>query len=305
MESKTMNVDFYRVEMPAEPESPFEDCFKAVQDLPDDDSRTYEINGSPIRMQAYTKYRDIYKGEVIRIRMDDLPVKARLSGETEPLDLDDDQGLGEETAFLYNSTLKVLLLQRNRVGVTASRFIRYFTEMNDIDENIDLQPILQTNALRQLQQMHEVRRLELRFAGLDNMEVFQDLGYGVSGIVELSEQFDAPSISLSIGMGHKKGSLMRDNVIDAVKKVLALPTGLFSNRVDKIRVVGKDDLEGESKILDMLKYRMIESKDVPVSLDGRLLFANRLEALNRAWRTRKQELETLFKPKLKIRRRRK
>jgi hypothetical protein len=57
--------------------------------------------------------------------MDNFPRRAKQHEESRELDLDEDEGLGHSTAFLYDARQKILALQGNLTGVGSSRFAEY------------------------------------------------------------------------------------------------------------------------------------------------------------------------------------
>ena len=69
--------------------------------------------------------------QMLRIRLNESHVRAKLSGETAELELDEDEGLGEETAFVFHHVPGILIVQRNRSGVTASAFANNQSTLQD------------------------------------------------------------------------------------------------------------------------------------------------------------------------------
>ncbi len=292
--TKNIKVDFYRVTMPDNSNSSFQKIIDQVSGMPDDESRNVEMRGYPVRLKTTSQSRNIREGDIMRIRMDELPLKAKISGEVETLDFDDDEGLGEETAFYYNSNLRTLLLQRNKTGVSASAFSKYFEEKGRLEGSIVLEPILQADVIRRLAGMQIIRKMDIKFAGVDNFKVFRELDYGIGSVADLSQSFDSPSITLSIGMGRKKGSLNLETVLASVKSLIRFPNS-NTDRIDKIEVKAKEDFEGNIEILNILEYRIIESLSVPLNDDRRVFYSDRQFALQQAWKNRQEELIRIFR----------
>ena len=99
---RKLKMDFLKVVLPDEFPRSFESVLNAVNVSPKDDARNAIRNDCPFRLQEARQTGDYWKGEMIRIRMDQLPIKAKLSGDISSIDLEDDEGIGEETAFLYH-----------------------------------------------------------------------------------------------------------------------------------------------------------------------------------------------------------
>jgi len=128
---KTVRYDFFRVETPEDRPlvGILEDIFSKEYE-----ERIVEIFGYPVCLdQLASSSNGKVHGLFIKVRMDGIPPKTNIkTGEKHAIELDDDEGLGEDTVFIFDPSLNVLVLQRNRIGVTSSQFARY------IHENCDL-----------------------------------------------------------------------------------------------------------------------------------------------------------------------
>jgi hypothetical protein len=119
---KTIKIDFFKVTMPDDAAVTFEAHLDAIQQIPlQDDARTRSLRGDPVRLQQLHHRAGCVEGDMVRTRMDSLPEKSNVdTGELTPLDLREEEGLGEETAFLYDPPSRCLAIQRNRYSVSAS-----------------------------------------------------------------------------------------------------------------------------------------------------------------------------------------
>ena len=106
-----------------------------ISKLADDKSRTKDIGGVPFRMQELQKSGRYWDGDIVRIRMDDLPVIISRDGEVEEFDVDDDEGVGEETALRFDPKTRILAIQSNRSGASPSRLARYLEAIGSLDVN--------------------------------------------------------------------------------------------------------------------------------------------------------------------------
>ena len=204
--TRKLKVDFFKVVLPDDFSDSFESVLNAVNVSPNDHTRNAIRNACPFRLQEAWQTEDCWKGEMIRIRMDQLPIKAKLSGDVSSIDLEDDEGIGEETAFLYHVPTRVLTIQRNRYGVSAGVFAWYFEKKGSV-ESIELQPILQKDGLQRLANIKDVRKLSLNIAGTENMAVFKDSGKSVESMLSLIDQCKSPNLTLTFSMGKQQGSL--------------------------------------------------------------------------------------------------
>ena len=295
MQSRTrrVNFEFYQLSMEGGDGVSFEEVLHKVAALPQNEERTAEVRGRHIRLQEAEYDAERWMGELVRIRMDQVPIRASLSGKLEPFLFDDDEGVGEEAAFLYWPRLKVLVLQRNRLAVSTSAFTSYFVKKGDIEGPIVLMPILQGEAYQRLGEMQTILRFDIRIAGIENMALFDHVGYGLKESLRVVEHFNAPTISVSLSMGHRKGSLVPEAVRDVAKKLCTMATR-GDGDIRKIEVAGKTDIEADTEVLDLLEYRMVDAMDVQQDEHRSLTYSARQTAMQTAFSKRRSELMSLY-----------
>jgi len=289
--SKKVRVDFYRVDT-KDSLVLFEKVIQQISDLPNDETRNIEIRGFPIRLQSSSQRLGFWQGDLVRIRMNDIPTKASLSGETELLDLEDDEGLGEETAFLYHISTKVLLIQRNRLGVSASAFSKYCQKICQLSEYIAFDPILRGDVLTRLTQMQIVRKFELKVARVEDLGILKGQDLGVDEILDIKDFFNAPNVSLTVSVGNKRNMSLA-NVIATARSLFRHASENTGN-VKKIEVSGANEEDDKTDIIDLLEYWIKEWIDITPSDPRTVSYAERLQALEKAWDQRQDELQKMY-----------
>lgn len=287
--TRKLKVDFFKVVLPDDSPHSFEYVLRAVHDSPDDDTRNATRNACPFRLQKAWETGDCWKGEMIRIRMDQLPIKAKLSGDVSSIDLEDDEGIGEETAFLYHVPTKVLTIQRNRFGVSAGIFAWYFEEKSSV-ESIKLEPILQKDGLQRLANLKDVRKLSLNIAGVENMTALQGLGQGVESMITLMDQFKSPHLTLTLSMGKRRGSL---EWVKSFAQSFAQYNQQRESSIHKFEISGKTE-DGEKSVLDLIEFRMVEEIEVELQSGRTISSSEREFVVQKAFSSRRQELLEMF-----------
>lgn len=289
-----LKIDFYQVVMPGVANVTFEQIIAQIISLTPEEMRNAQVKGHYIRLQEADNFYNYWEGDLIRIRMDEMPLKASLAGVVEPFILADNEGVGEETAFLYHPQTRILAIQYNRYGVSASQLARYFHEKSGILGDIALFPVIQEDAIERLARMRGIRRFEIRVAGQQNARIFRELGYGVGAVSNLINEFQAPSVSITFSMGHhRRGSLYRDAIQGTINGLLTI-SGNDRSQVEKIQISGRGEDGDEVRVIDLLRDRMSERVDI--NLDGyrRLSSAGRRAAVREAWERRSAELMRMF-----------
>jgi len=285
---KSMKIDYYRVLIGEEDQQNFDSIIEKISNFPNDESRNYFHNNIPIRLQEMEKREHLWIGDMVKIRLNDIPPKTKMSGRQIDIDLDEDEGLGEETAFLYDQDVRVLVLQRNYTAVTAAGFTSYFKYFGNV-KKLNLLPVVKPEAYQRMEKMNIVRRFEIDFAGLQNLSIAKGSGKGANAMVDLANETDSPYQKVILSMGNQKGTIAR--IRSFVEEVLSL----FKENVKKIKITGKEFIDGETEIIDLLEDRMvdIEELDLPRG-DHDLARKIRKQALYRAWNNRIPELEMMF-----------
>src|SRR5438046_1281762 len=124
--ASTVTVDFFRVRI-EEQAVTFQKLLTRIIALTALE-RNLKTSDGVLRLHALQAVQQSQEGDMTRIRLTDLPARGSLEGELSAIDLDDDEGLAEQAAFLYRPATDILLLQRNRNSVTARSFARYVAE---------------------------------------------------------------------------------------------------------------------------------------------------------------------------------
>src|SRR5712692_9950681 len=108
------NAEFYKPKVyvnPGMPEVSFEEVLQRIAAM----TPRQRIRGGidPAAILSLHQHHAEYDGEAARIRIEDLPtVVNTATGNRHNLDIDAQEGLGEEIHFLYDSGLDVIVIQR-------------------------------------------------------------------------------------------------------------------------------------------------------------------------------------------------
>lgn len=289
MAAKLLNIDFYRVKVEDKSNRTFVDLLEEMNKMPDDACRAQHRTDDAVRLQVLKKGHTYWRGDMLRIRMNESPVKAKLSGETKEIDLDEDEGLGEETAFMYHIPTGILVLQRNRIGVSASAMAKYFRILCKA-KAVTLECILKEDALKRISQMETIRTFEIHFAGVDSGQSLKGKGHAAKTMYSMLSEFQAPNASIKLSVGRKKGTLQ--NVVSAI-------TDLFGDQstpsdVKRVVVIGKDDDDADKTFIDLLQDRLTELVVLDDADGGRISSVQRFKAITTAWDRHKDYLEAQY-----------
>lgn len=291
--SKTLNIDFFKVVIPLDMNLTFGEVLQKVITLPAE-QRFKEVRLHHLSVhEANFGWQQTWEGEIVRIRMDNIPTKADLAGKIEDFKLADDEGIGEQSAFIYHPDTNIMLLQSNKHGVSPGNFAQYFELMIGSNASIYIDPVIQLDALQRLENMNKVKNFDISIAALEDMSIFDNSG--LEEFAKLTTVYQAPSINIELKVSRKKNSsLPVEKVRNAAKSLLRI-SNQNQNQVKKIRISGSSD-EDDSLFVDLLKDRMRESIQINASKNQRNIpYIERQKALRNAWQKRESEILKTYK----------
>lgn len=289
---KNMRIDFYRVRFRDEPLFGFGGALTSIEKSVPLGSRNRPIMGDTFRLQSLESDENTAVGDMLRIRMDNLPVKASLAGEIDELGLDEDEGIGEESAFLFDAQLAVLLYQRNRTGVPLSRFASYVESMLGLQDPVYFDPILEPDAITKLRLMRRHTRLEVNCARADNPAIWPGDDAVTTSIRNLSA-LNAPSVRISVSCGHYR---RRSVAAVALRDTLAALRPLIhreDQQLKKVEISGRS-ADDEALVVDLVEDRMVETPIVDVGRHRHAAFEIRAGLLRKAHAARVNDLRKVF-----------
>lgn len=241
-----------------------------------------------VRRERYTFNGVLHYGIASRITMDDIPYKVRLEQPGfQTLGLRDDEGIAAPTAFLYDPSSSVLVLQRGSNCVSVGAVLALFSSATG-ENNLDAHPILERNALERLDRMQIIRSWELKIANPAAPGYYDDISGKAAA--EMSARYEARLVRIQLSMGHSRGSLHVDAVKQSLLRWFRLSSEDRNSRIESLKVKGKAFDDSESDELDLLQHKMVEFVEVRAS--GREIDSTDLErAVRIAYDKRKDEIQ--------------
>jgi hypothetical protein len=294
MKTTKIKVDFFKVKVEGSYSS-LESLIGYINGLPDDENKSLKVGEySVIRLLKATKSDDFYQGDIVRIKMDDIPAKASSkSSKTEVISLNDDEGIGTSSAFLYHIPSSILLLQRNNHGIDSKIFSRYFQEKTPPQSVLILESIVHSDLLKRLYNMKEIKSFDFRFAQLDKKEINASENNAVEKTIDLNKYFDAPTVEIKMSSGRGKAkTLNKNSVTEAFKSFFRIKNNPDTANVVSARIIGADE-DNRTEIINLLECTIRE--DIAVKYPGRSIsYQDRKDALTKAWVNRLSELTKMY-----------
>ena len=281
---RTLHADFFTVET--------ERCdFASILETVNGRSgtaRNFVANGGdPIRLKKMSirsvGRRRFFAGDMVKIRMTNLPTRIDQHGSEREIDFHDDEGIGEETAFFFDEGRNVLVLQRNRNGVSFSGFEDYFAHFAGKSGRFQLLPMISDTALEQLRRSPRIGKFELEVTPtVSRMDI--QASRSLSEAISLMEQVAGEKVSVTIGVApHRRRGLAIASVVKKARELLRVRER-YPNDVRKLRAYAENE-DHKMTMLDLLVDRIRADDRVPYDESRRISFSARINFLEKQWQS--------------------
>lgn len=290
--TKKITVKFYRLSVSQAGDITFKEIFEKISFSPKKD-RIFRIDEYPIWLDEYRIEEQYIIGDMVRLRMSNLPNKGNLSGIVEGLDFEDDEGICEHTAFFYHIKTRVILLQKVQGGVDIGRFCNYFNQIN-LGVIID-EPILEIDSIKNfIDDVKNVFTFDLKFARPDNLDCFSDIHPSVEGLYRINSELNSSIMEVKFSVGKKKdNSLFFQDVVKIIKSFVKIHEH-DSTKVNRLKAEIESNTS-EKKIIDLLDHGMSEVVNIEHESRSRIIpYSIRIEKLKEAWARRKDQINAMF-----------
>jgi hypothetical protein len=285
---RKMSVGFHQP-MVVEPHS-FSSILETISPLPLE-KRVVEVNDIPFKLERLSRLGPFWEGEAIKVRTDSSPGKTRLDKEGVEDVLDEDEYIGEETAFLYHEATNIVVLQRNGYGVSSSALADALRKAAQIDVALILSHCLENDTAVRLDRFQDIRTIQLEIARVDE-SVLRGLGLSAQAIAKILRDSGAQLLNVEMKMGRERNGGLSEaarTLTDNLLKIAKRGTGEKKGVVQKLKVGGRIDPE-ETRVIDLLEPKMWEHMQFEHPA-GRVPYEVRRSQLQKAWDRRAAELK--------------
>lgn len=218
------------------------------------EARTFDYYQEQARLDRmwYDDQKDFWFLNFARLRSTNIPSKASETKELEPIELEDDEYIGEDVTALYDERINVLMLQRNRYSLGPSGIEEYLNLLwGNEDETIYLRPICLINPAENAQKALYYRKINVRFADLPN-NIDKLKGESIKSLVKNFGRYDAVNAEVIITVGRTKDTtLNRETVHETIKEI-------YENKdiITKAELVKKDNEDSNVEVIDLFDHKI-------------------------------------------------
>lgn len=220
------------------------------------EARTFDYSDERVRLERmkYFDDTDLWLLNFLRLRETDIPLRGKIDQEAEPIELDDDEFIGEDVSMLYDPELNVVMLQRNIRSLGATGIEKYLNLLwasnGEQEEKIYLRPILNPFSFEKASGARYYRKISVRFAQLPpEVSIFNS---PIKKIVEAFGEYQGitAEITISIGQG-KKNNLKSETVVETIADIK-------NNKsfFKKAQLTLKESEDDKVEILDLIEEKL-------------------------------------------------
>ena len=230
-----------------------------------DSERVKKEREKNVKWELYHDPKEkLYVFRVYKLRDYNVPSKIREGQSAEPIDLEDDESLGEDMTVLYDWKNSICMIQQNRMSVGVSRLAEWINKENgyDVSKKVVFYPISDHFTKNKLRNKY-IRTIEFSFS---NMESVNEDG-PLSSIINSIGRYDGVSAKITISVGRARDAQLNpQNSYDLIEDIQKNSGCIGSARAklksmsddDKARIEMVDIFETTSH--DYIDFDIIEKK---------------------------------------------
>lgn len=227
--------------------------------MPDEhDDRLLRRETKVVRLHRFASKGGLWFGDFIGIGTGRAAKKAHVRGRVEEIPFEPDEGLGEESAFLIDPSLKVLVLQSNRLAATSKTVVQFLDKVTLGKGRFDLRPILSQSGLDRIGTMAKVNRFTINIAKMDFSRPLEREQHPLKQLIGLADSLQAPkmNIEISVGKQWRTKGLSVDKLRELIREIFsAEEEDVFE--IEKAELAGRDE-DDEFNFLDLTEARLTD-----------------------------------------------
>lgn len=221
------------------------------------EGRTYDYYSEQARLESayWDSELDFTFFHFVRLREMNIPSKAKTDRGVVPIELEDDEFIGEEVSALYDEGNHVLMLQRNMHSLGPEGIEEYLNLLwGNEEETIYLRPVAPPNAFELARKATEYRRINIRLADINKnnkSKISSKFKSPLKNIINSFDDYKGVNAQVTITMGNnRKDSLDEQTITDTLSDIEVNPE-YFS----KAEIAKKDTEDSRVELIDLFTHK--------------------------------------------------
>lgn len=259
LDTVKVKFDFFGVRIAENSSINFEEALNALLAMSPEEG-SIKIDNTDCFICDSRKIQECYAFLFSKIRMDHLPLRRKRNRDRRPLDLDDDEGLGEDMAIAYSPSLKIVSVQKNVHSVSANNIVKL---VNDFFPQMQLSflPIVKHDALERFSKCGILKKARIKLQGTDDLSFLKNSNFSPEEKLTIQHMLTEPYVDIVYSVGRKQISLS-EKIKQKVMFWANYSRTEENNNVLAIEITGKEDEKSKTVAIDLLDDRLIYLGDV-------------------------------------------
>ncbi|OYD07755.1 DUF6731 family protein [Paludifilum halophilum] len=256
-----------------------------------DRTRNYKNERARLEDWGYKENKRLYHLQFCKLSDDNPPSLAREDEPTRPMNLEDDEFLGNKVSAIYDRLNSVLILQRNRESITRAGLEWYLTQFAKGNDIVKLRPILLPNIDEKIEDMRSIKKIDIKFADLNKMQATEE-PTGLEKHLLSFKELEALNGQLVLSVGKARKSTL------AIIKAKNLLRDIFKSKkhITSAKVKFEDDLS-KLDLVDLIEQRLIDSEIYTYNPRDGIDHNDMVDIMIRKYEERRETID-IFLPKL-------
>ena len=255
------------------------------------EKKTIELDGFKVRLEEFVgdKNSGIWKLRFMKLRDTNIPSLVKEEEEAKPLELEDDEYIGEDLLMIYDRNNQVAMLQCNRFALGKGKLEKYLTHIWNIEnENIILCPISKHVDARGFKKKN-YRKLLLRF---ENIHAIEDTHRPFGKIVNSYYEMGGITgeVVISLGRSKKGESGLSQEQVPGMLSDIYENQDMISSAVLKVR----DDDSTEVEVVNLFDNSLNSYVDFKLEKRTTLEFDYATKLMIQEYSNKKEEINRLI-----------
>lgn len=220
---------------------------RQAEGIDEEQKLVYSYQGEPAKLaDVRVDENNFYHLTFERLLNYQLPIKTTLHGESDVIDIEENEFVGHEVSVLYDPIEHVMMVQRNRdsLGPTAiSEFLNSIVEESELASNAFLSVITDREARHRGFNQNKYKKLQVKVSGMEAQNLLRRLLDGAPQGVE--------TVELIVSSGRGRESEIENESIHPI-----LERYVGNDDVQKLKVSGKYEEYSNVEPVDLLNQKL-------------------------------------------------
>ena len=223
--------------------------------------QSIDIGSTKVRVEnvVFNNESKVWNIHFMKLREDNMPSVAKENIEAHPIDLSEDEYLGEDLFILYDEKACVAMVQVNRFSLGTIRLEEFLTHIWSLPgQRVKLLPIMDKYNESFFKSKSSYRKLEISVVNINNKAT--DNHSSLSQIKNNFSRIGAPNGSITFTMGQRKTGSLNMGIINEL-----ITEAVTDDEISGLKLHYKDDDSRPVEVIDLLDkvYSTTINYDIP------------------------------------------